>query len=114
MACQACNGEAKIYHTSGYKDSFLVQIAIGNETWNPTNQELFTLVDLWFQSEDHEFGGGYGRWMPFFYLGLIAIGQEQKAFEAYEKRGKDAVTHFEQCVDEHGDELIEHIENLQQ
>lgn len=108
------NGDAKIGHVTGYKDDYKVEVELpeGENIWSPTNDQIFKWITLWFQSEDHEFGDGYGRWMPFFYVSLIALGYEDKAFEAYQKRGYDAVRYFEDCVDEHADELIAKILEL--
>lgn len=108
-----CNN-VDIVHTDGYKDEYLVEVQFSDSTdsWAPTNEDIFQMIDLWFESEDAEFGDGYGRWMPMFYVGLIAIGETEKAQAAYGKRGYEAVEHFEQCVEDHGEEIIEQIKKL--
>lgn len=112
--CTCSESDVSIVHTDGYKDEYMVEVEFGVDAWAPTNEDIFNLIQLWFEAEDYEFGDGYGRWMPMFYVGLIALGYEEKAFEAYGKRGFDAVTHFEKCVEEHGDELIAEIQKLQE
>jgi len=51
--------------------------------------------------------------MPWFYLSLIMVGKPEKAFEAYEKRGWKAKEYFEEQVREHGDEIKQVINDLQ-
>ena len=105
---------AKIEHQTGYKDDYKVVVTCHDTEWGPTNEELFTLVKLWFESEDHEFGeNGYGCKMPWFYLSLIMVGEPEKAFKAYQKRGWNAKTYFEKQVKEHGDEIKQVINDLQ-
>lgn len=107
-----CGSGAIIEHTEGYKDEFLVAVTPEKNTWTPTNEQLFTLIDKWFESEDAEFGDAhYGRMMPFFYVALIAIGEEEKAHAACNKEGYQAIQHFQQCVDDHRDEIIEALKN---
>lgn len=101
-----------IYHTRGYKDDMMVEIDTGDDLWHPTMEELFKMMKLWFESEDFEFGDGYGRAMPWFYISMVAIGEEEAAYEAYQKRGWDAVTYFEECVEEHADEVMEMVQEL--
>lgn len=100
-----------INHTTGYKDDYRVEVDVDGP-WHPRNDELFELADLWFEAEDHEFGDGYGRWMPWFYFSLVALGEKEKAMNAHGKEGFEAMQYFEELVDEHGDELIEEIEKL--
>jgi hypothetical protein len=108
------DNKADIYHTTGYKDDYMVTVEFDEpqDSWNPTNDQIFRWIRLWFESEDHEFGDGYGRWMPFFYIALIAIGEEEKAQEAYGLRGTEALDHFRDCLDEHRGEVIEALESL--
>lgn len=108
------NGTTTIEHVTGYKDDYKVEIAFDEpqDCWNPTNDQTFKWVELWFESEDYEFGDGYGRWMPWFYISMIALGKEDIAHDAYGKRGTDALDHFEDAITENADELIEKIEEL--
>lgn len=105
----------EIRHETGYKDDYKVTVELDNgKTWSPTNKELFKLVDKTFQSEEHEFGDGYGnRWL-WFYLSMIMLGKEEKAYTAYGLRGGNAIQHFEKTVQENADELIEEIEKLKE
>lgn len=107
-------GTTTIEHVTGYKDDYKVEVSFDEprECWNPTNEQIFKWIELWFESEDYEFGDGYGRWMPFFYIGVIALGNPEVAQEAYGKRGHDALNHFEDSVEEHADDLIEQLEAL--
>jgi len=101
-----------IEHRTGRKDDFKVVIEFDEprEQWNPTNEEVFKWLDLFFTSEDYEFGeGGYGRWVPWYYITMIVMGYEDVAYDAYGKRGYDALEHFEDAVDEHADEVLEEI-----
>jgi len=108
------NDDSKIVHEEGYKDEYKVTVYQSDEGWSPTNQELFELVDKMFQSEEHEFGDGYGnRWL-WFYISMIMMGKENKAYEAYGLRGRDALCHFEKTVEENADKLIEEIEKLKE
>ena len=101
-----------IVHETGYKDDYKVTVYNDDEGWSPTNRDLFELVEKMFQSEEKEFGDGYGnRWL-WFYISMIMMGKENKAKEAYGLRGFDAVCHFEKTVEKHADELIEEIEKL--
>jgi len=104
-----------IIHETGYKDDYKVTVKeITDGEWSPTNKELFTLTEKIFESEEHEFGSGYGcRWL-WFYMSMIMLGKENVAHEAYGLRGFNAVAHFEKTVQKHGDELIETIEELQE
>jgi len=105
---------AEIRHETGYKDDYKVVVDLEDEkTWSPTNEELFKLVKLWFESEDFEFGeNGYGCKMPWFYLSLIMMGEPEKAFDAYQKRGWQAKTYFEEQVQEHGEGLKKVVDQL--
>lgn len=100
-----------INHEEGYKDDKKVVVR-EDSPWAPTNEELFQLIDLWFEAEEYEFGDGYGCLMPLFYVCLIALGHEEKAYEAYGKRGTEAVEHFDNAVEQHADEVIAAIESL--
>jgi len=110
--------EADIVHETGYKDDYKVAIYHENlasdEGWAPTNQEIFTLLDKVFQSEEHEFGDGYGNKWLWFYISMIMLGKEDKAYEAYGLRGYKALAHFENVVEENADELIEILEDLKE
>jgi len=106
--------DSRIVHETGYKDDYKVTVYLDNDQWSPTNKELFKLIKLWFESEEHEFGDGYGSKMPWFYISQIMLGKSDKAFEAYEKRGFEAVEHFENQVAEDADELITEIEKLKE
>jgi len=108
------NDSTEIIHEEGYKDEYKVTVQLENDEWSPTNGELFELTDKIFQSEEHEFGDGYGnRWL-WFYMTMIMLGKEQKAFEAYGLRGRDALCHFEKTVEENVDEVIEVLEDLKE
>lgn len=86
----------------------------GTYEWAPTNADLFRATDLWFDSEDAEFGdSGYGRAMPLWYLNMIGLGHPEEAFDAYGKRGLDALEHFESSVDRHITEMATFLANLQ-
>jgi len=108
---------ADIVHEEGYKDAYKVTAYLDedHETgWSPTNYELFELIDKIFESEEHEFGDGYGnRWL-WFYMSMIMLGEEDKAFEAYGLRGFKALAHFEKTVEEYADDMIEVLEDLKQ
>lgn len=105
--------EEDIRHETGYKDDY--KVVVDKETpWSPTNKELFQLIDKIFESERYEFDDGYDcRWL-WFYISLIMMGEEQKAYEAYGLRGYNALTHFEASVKEHADDLIEELEKLKE
>lgn len=98
-----------IYHTTGYKDDYRVTVDV-ETPWHPTNDEIFRLIKLWFEAEDASFSDGYGRLMPFFYICLIAIGEEEKAMEAIDEEGAEAVRHFHRVADEHADDVVDQIE----
>lgn len=103
----------EIIHEEGYKDEYKVTVKNQDVEWSPTNQQLFTLVEKMFESEEHEFEDGYGcRWL-WFYMSTIMLGKPGKAKEAYGLRGKNALKHFEETVKEHGDEVIKVVEELQ-
>jgi len=105
-----------IVHEEGYKDQYKVSIKFddGDFSWSPTNQHLFKLTEKVFESEEHEFGDGYGsRWL-WFYMSLIMLGEEQKAYQAYGLRGINALNHFEKSVDKYADDIIETLEELKQ
>lgn len=102
--------DVEICHVDGYKNSFKVQVSFDEDRteWSPTSEQLFELVELWFESEDHEFGdGGYGHHMLWWYMSLIALGEGDVAYDAYQRRGFSALKHFEDSLDEYGDELME-------
>lgn len=103
----------KIVHETGYKDDYKVTVKnLDKNEWSPTNKELFKLTEKIFESEEHEFGNGYGnRWL-WFYMSMIMLGEEDKAYEAYGLRGGDAVAHFEKTVEKHADDLIAEIKQL--
>lgn len=101
-----------IEHVTGYKDDYKVVVKTDEEEWAPTNKELFTLTDKIFQSEEHEFEDGYGNRFLWFYISMIMLGKEEKAYEAYGLRGSDSLRHFQNTVKENADELIEEIEKL--
>jgi len=104
----------EIIHETGYKDDYKVTVKnISGEEWSPTNQELFKLCEKIFESEEQEFGSGYGNQWLWFYMSTIMLGEENVAYEAYGLRGGNAVAHFEKTVEKYGDELIETIEQLQ-
>ena len=104
-----------IIHETGYKDDYKVTVKnIDENEWSPTNKELFKLCEKIFESEEHEFGDGYGnRWL-WFYMSTIMLGEEDTAYEAYGLRSHKALAHFEKTVEKYGDELIETIEQLQE
>jgi len=66
---------ADIVHEEGYKDEFKVTVYNNDkEGWSPTNRDLFELVEKIFESEEQEFGDGYGnRWL-WFYMSMIMLG----------------------------------------
>lgn len=108
------NNDTEIVHEEGYKDEYKVTVRLNNDEWSPTNRELFELTDKIFQSEEHEFGDGYGnRWL-WFYMTMIMMGEENKAYEAYGLRGRDALCHFEKTVEENVDDVIEVLEDLKE
>jgi len=106
---------ADIVHEEGYKDEYKVTVYNNDkEGWSPTNRDLFELIEKIFESEEQEFGDGYGnRWL-WFYTSMIMLGKEQKAYEAYGLRGRDAVCHFEKTVEENVDEVIKVLEDLKE
>lgn len=108
------NDGTEIVHEEGYKDEYKVTVYQDDEAWSPTNRELFELVDKIFQSEEHEYGDGYGNRLLWFYLSMIMMGDEEKAYEAYGLRGMDALCHFEKTVEENADRLIDEIEQLRE
>lgn len=103
-----------IKHVTGYKDDYKVIVENKDEEWAPTNKELFKLIKLWFESEEYEFGDGYGSKMPWFYISQIMLGDSEKAFEAYEKTGYQAKKYFEKQVKENADKLIKELEKLKE
>lgn len=103
---------ADLRFEEGYKDEFKVVVEPENETWEPTMDEIFEWIRMWFRAEDEAFPDGYGSQMPFFYVALIAIGEQEAAEEAINLEGGDALDHFRDCLDEHRDEVIEYIENI--
>lgn len=103
---------SNIVHEQGYKDAYKVTVKNIDGEWSPTNKELFKLCEKIFESEEHEFGDGYGnRWL-WFYMSLIMLGEENKAYEAYGLRSYNALEHFEQSVKQHADDIIEILEEL--
>jgi len=100
---------ADICFREGYKDEYKFVVEGEDFEWAPPTDELFELVKKWFEAEDQGFPDGYGAAMPYFYLGLIAIGEHEKANKAHELEGREALEHFRECVDEHRDEIIDYI-----
>lgn len=99
-----------IEHQTGYKNEYQVTVTFdeGRTEWSPTNEQLFELVELFFESEDHEFGdGGYGHHLLWWYISLIAMGEGDVAYDAYNRRGFSALKHFEDSLEEYGDRLME-------
>lgn len=98
---------ADIRFEEGYKDEWKVVVEPEGETWEPRNDEVFEWIRMWFHAEDQAFPDGYGSAMPYFYIGLIAIGEEEKAMEAVDLEGREALEHFRECIREHRDDIIE-------
>lgn len=103
---------AELRFETGYKDDKKV-VVDADGSWAPTNKELFTLIEMWFEAEDAWFGDGYGSTMPWFYVSLIALGESHAAQAAYQKEGYAAIEHFHECIDEYGDDVINLVTELQ-
>lgn len=102
----------------GYKDNYKVTAyfdsSAGQFKWSPTNEDFFTLVEMWFEAEDMGFEGGYGSMWPLFFCALTrkegkneALGNNQKG-----RTGNNPKGHFLDMVDEYGDEIIRDFEEL--
>lgn len=99
---------ADIRHETGYKDDYKVVVDANGE-WAPTNEEIFTLIEKWFEAEEQAFGGGLGKRMPLFYVNLIALGYSGKAQRACRLEGRAAKEHFERCYAKHRTELSNYL-----
>lgn len=102
---------ADIVFETGYKDDykFVVKLDEGCNEWAPRMPEIFKLISMWFEAEDHAYGDGYGARWPLWYVCLIGAGYEDKAMEAANLEGAEALTHFERTFMEHKDDVAEYL-----
>lgn len=104
----------EIRHEKGRIDDKQVTIVFDEsaDEWRPNLKELFQMLDLWFEAENHLHGEGYGRdWVKFF-IDLLFLGYTDEAKEGAELSGWRAKEHFKEMVKEHGNEVIKSTSEL--
>jgi len=104
----------KITHEEGKIDKYQVTVKFDDSTyeWRPNLKELFQMLDLWFESENHRHGNNFGRdWVKFF-LDLVFLGYAGEAKKGAELSGWRAKEHFEEMVEKHGNEVIKSTSEL--
>lgn len=103
-------------YETGYKDDYLVVVRFDEprETWAPRNPAIFALVDLWLTAEEEWFGDGFGKRMPWFYLGLCYLNRVDGAMAATGLEGRTALDHFARHVDHFAPRLRADLRGLEQ
>jgi len=62
--------------------------------WSPKNEEIFQMLEMWFQSEDEGYEGGYGGMWQLFFIALTRTEDRDAALENNQLSGWDAKEHF--------------------
>jgi len=110
-------GSPNIVHEEGNFDEFLLSFywARGDGErvkWSPKNEEIFQMLEMWFQSEDEGYEGGYGSMWQLFFIALTRLEGREAALENNQLSGWDAKEHFLEQVVNHGDEVLAEIEEM--
>jgi len=106
--------EPEIEHKKGRIDDKQVAVTFEEDTkeWRPNLKELFKMLDLWFESENHLHGNGYGRdWVKFF-IDILYLGYTEEAMKGAELSGWKAKKHFKEMVEKYGNEVIKSTSEL--
>lgn len=110
-------GDPDIVHEEGRFDEFLLSFYWDNGDeervkWSPKNEEIFQMLEMWFQSEDEGYEGGYGSMWQLFFIALTRLEGRDAALENNQLRGRDAKEHFLEQVVEHGDEVVAEMQEM--
>lgn len=71
-------GDPEIVHEEGRFDEFLLSFYWdsgegGRVKWSPKNEEIFQMLEMWFQSEDEGYDGGYGSLCQLFFIKQVSL-----------------------------------------
>lgn len=105
---------SRIVHQEGTKDPFQVSVRFERPvpSWEPTNRELFSLLDHYFHSEDHEFGYGEGRRMPWVFITAIYYGRSDLAIRAADEDEADVMRLYKEARQVIQEPLRREVERL--
>lgn len=110
-------GEPNIAHEEGSFDEFLLSFYWDDGSderlkWSPKNEEIFLMLEMWFQSEDEGYEGGYGSMWQLFFIALTRLEGRDEALENNQLSGWDAKEHFLKEVVDHGDEVVAKMQEM--
>lgn len=110
-------GNPEIVHEDGRFDEFLLSFYWDNgdeETikWSPKNEEIFQMLEMWFESEDEGYENGYGSMWQLFFIALTRLEGCNAALENNSLSGWEAKQHFLEQVAEHGDDVVTEMQEM--